>query len=207
MQIAKVSGTTVLQVGDYRTLFPQTSFGPNGPTQEFLTSNSCLGVTVFKAHDKATQKLVTVAPYVESNQVFTVAVESLTTEEVTSALATEKTKRCAEVNALRDGKEVSGFMYQGKLFQSDERSAQRIVNAAMTASSLMMVSQPFSVTWLSDDDTEFNLDGAGMLALQGAFTQFAGSLHFYGRLLKDQINAATTTAAVNAIDISTGWPA
>lgn len=122
-------------------------------------------------------------------------------------LAQVKTTRCAEVNTLRDTKEVSGFMYQGKIFQSDERSSQRISNAALTASSLMMASQPFSVTWLSDDDTEFVLDGAGMLALQGAFTQFAGALHAYGRSLKDQINAATTTAAVNAIDISTGWPA
>jgi hypothetical protein len=125
----------------------------------------------------------------------------------TPTLAEAQSTKRSEVNTLRDAKEVGGFMYQGKLFQSDERSAQRIVNAAMTASSMIMASQPFSVTWLSDDDTEFVLDGAGMLALQGAFTQFAGSLHTYGRSLKDQINAATTVAEVAAIDITTGWPA
>lgn len=206
MQIAIIDNNTVTAVGDYRQLFPQTSFPANGPTQEWMEENSCMKVNLFLPHDRDTEKLVACAPYIEGEWVYTVEVQPLTQVELDAKLTARKAAKCAEVNALRDAKEVAGFTYQGKVFQSDERSAQRIANAALTASTALATGQPFSVTWLSEDDTPFVLDALGMLALQAAFTQYAGALHAYGRSLKDQINAADTLEQIEAIDLGAGWP-
>ena len=81
MQIAKIEGETIT-VGYYRDLFPDTSFSTNGPNADWFVENNCLGVTVFKPHDRATQKLVSCDPYIEDNQVFTVKVEDKTAEEM-----------------------------------------------------------------------------------------------------------------------------
>lgn len=76
MQIAIVENGAVTRVGDYRELFPNTSFPPSGPDADFMAANGCMGVTVFKPHDSRTEKLVPVTPYVEAGQVFTVAVQA-----------------------------------------------------------------------------------------------------------------------------------
>jgi len=81
MQLARIINGTVSAIGDYRSLFPQTSFSENGPTQSFLSENVCLQVSQFKPYDRTTQKLVPVEAYVEGDQVFTVTVEPLTTTD------------------------------------------------------------------------------------------------------------------------------
>lgn len=98
MQLAKVINGTVSAVGDYRSLFPQTSFSESGPTQSFLVENNCLPVSQFKAHDRKTQKLTPVAPYVEGDQVFTVRVDQLTPDD----LAQIKAQKSSEVRLQRD---------------------------------------------------------------------------------------------------------
>jgi hypothetical protein len=83
MQVAIL--TTPITVGDYRELFPNTSFGSNGPSDEFLTANNAKKVTLFKAHDRLTQKLVSCAPYDDGEFVSMAQVESLTADEIQSA--------------------------------------------------------------------------------------------------------------------------
>jgi hypothetical protein len=80
MQIAIL--TTPITVGDYRELFPNTSFGTSGPNDEFLASNNAKKVTLFKAHDRLTQKLVSCTPYDDGEFVSMVQVESLTDDEI-----------------------------------------------------------------------------------------------------------------------------
>ena len=82
MNIALIDGDTVVRVGDYRSLFPNTSFGSNGPSDEFLTDNSAKRVNLFRPYDKATQKLVACDPVIEGDWVYTVAVEALTQDEL-----------------------------------------------------------------------------------------------------------------------------
>lgn len=98
MQIAKTLNGAVTQVGDYRELFPDTSFPASGPSAEWMQENGVMGVTVFKAHDRATEKLVSCAPYVEGNEVFTVTVEPKTDAE----LAADTASKAAQVRSLRD---------------------------------------------------------------------------------------------------------
>ena len=87
MLIAKVENDQVLDVADYKSMFPDTSFGTNGPDAQFMADNGCLGVTVWKPYDAATEKLVAVAPYIEDGQVFTVQVEPKTQEELDADIA------------------------------------------------------------------------------------------------------------------------
>jgi len=84
MFIAKVENGNIV-VGDYRELFPSTSFPPSGPSVEFLQEMGCKPVNLFKPHDRNTEKLVPCDPYVEGDWVYTVQVAALTEEEVTAA--------------------------------------------------------------------------------------------------------------------------
>ena len=83
MQVAIL--TTPITVGDYRELFPNTSFGTSGPSDEFLAANNAKKVTLFKAHDRLTQKLVSCAPYDDGEFVSLAQVESLTADEIQAA--------------------------------------------------------------------------------------------------------------------------
>jgi hypothetical protein len=83
MQIAIL--TSPITVGDYRELFGNTSFGTNGPSDEFLAENNAKKVTVFKAHDRLTQKLVYCEAYDDGAFVSLVQLADLSAEEIQSA--------------------------------------------------------------------------------------------------------------------------
>lgn len=76
MLIAKVENDQVLDVADYRAMFPNTSFSANGIHESFYAENGVMPVSVFKPYDHATEQLVSCAPYIEDGQVYTVRVES-----------------------------------------------------------------------------------------------------------------------------------
>lgn len=98
MFIAKIGDT--IEVGDYRQLFPNTSFPASGPSSQFMIDNGCLPVNLFKDHDRMTQKLSQVAPYVENNEVFTVQVEFLTEDEIASATSSKASQMRSNRNRL-----------------------------------------------------------------------------------------------------------
>lgn len=86
MLIAKIQDGAVIEVADYRSLFPNTSFPSSGIDEEFLQANSSTKVSVWKPYDAATEKLVPTSPYFEDNQVFTVTVQALTEAELQANL-------------------------------------------------------------------------------------------------------------------------
>ena len=98
MEIALIQDDQIIEVGHYKKLFPATSFPTTGPDADFMAANNALGVTVWKQHDKATQKLISVAPYIEDNQVFTVAVVDKTEEDI----AQDSLNTANEVRAKRN---------------------------------------------------------------------------------------------------------
>ncbi len=83
MQIAIL--TSPITVGDYRKLFANTSFPASGPSAEFLAENNAKKVTLFKAHDRLTQKLVSCEAYDDGEFVSLAQVADLTAEEIQSA--------------------------------------------------------------------------------------------------------------------------
>ena len=83
MQVAIL--TNPITVGDYRELFANTSFPASGPSDEFLVENNTKKVTLFKAHDRLTQKIVYCEAYEDGEFVSLVQVVDLTAEEIQSA--------------------------------------------------------------------------------------------------------------------------
>jgi len=83
MQVAIL--TNPITVGDYRELFANTSFPASGPSAEFLAENNAKKVTLFKAHDRLTQKLVSCEAYDDGEFVSLAQVADLTDEEIQSA--------------------------------------------------------------------------------------------------------------------------
>lgn len=75
----------VITVGEYKELFPNTSFPTSGPSDEFLSANGAKKVTLFKSFDHLTQKLVSCAAYDGGDFVSVVEVQNLTTEEIQAA--------------------------------------------------------------------------------------------------------------------------
>ena len=98
MKIAIISDNTITQVGDYRELFPNTSFNSNGPDDAWLTENSCKKINLFKEHDQLTQKLIASEPYIDGDFVSMVSVVSLSDEEIASA----KASAMSQIRANRD---------------------------------------------------------------------------------------------------------
>ena len=82
MNVAIIDNNQVVKVGDYRVLFPQTSFPPSVPSDEFLAANSAMKVNLWLPYDSATQKLASCAPYIQGDWVYTVEVVPLTPEDI-----------------------------------------------------------------------------------------------------------------------------
>jgi hypothetical protein len=85
-------------VAHYKEIFSNTSFSASGPSDEFLAEQGAKKVTVFKAHDRATQKLVSVDPYEEDGIVYTVSVVDKTAEEI----AADSNSKAAQIRSQRN---------------------------------------------------------------------------------------------------------
>jgi hypothetical protein len=106
MKIARLSGSTVGEIADHKSLFPNTSFPKSGPDADWLAANSCAEVVVFLAYDSATQKNESVTPYLSDGKVYTRRVTDMTSDEQAAVVAeanaatatrnrTERTRRLA----------------------------------------------------------------------------------------------------------------
>jgi len=84
MNYAIIDGTTVERTGTISQLFPSTLFPSSGVPEEFLTANNAVKIIGTLSFTTPTQKLTTVDAYVEGGKVYTVRVESTTTEEQTN---------------------------------------------------------------------------------------------------------------------------
>lgn len=89
MIIAKIGNNNDIVVGDYRELFPYTSFPLGGPTPVWLADNSCMAVRRSIAHDPATEKLVDSPPYILDGDVYVVQKVTKTPEEIEASLKSQ----------------------------------------------------------------------------------------------------------------------
>ena len=106
MKIAKLDGSTIGEIAEHKSLFPNTSFPKSGPDADWLAANSCAEVVVFLAYDSATQKNESVTPYLQDGKVYTRRVTDMTSDEQAAVVAeanaatatrnrTERTRRLA----------------------------------------------------------------------------------------------------------------
>jgi hypothetical protein len=86
------------QVAHYKKMFPNTSFPASGPSDVFLAANGAYKVSLFRDHDRATQKLVSCEPVIENGFAYVVKVENKTAEEIAADVASKS----AQMRAARD---------------------------------------------------------------------------------------------------------
>ena len=98
MKYAILDGTTVVNTGSLKTLFPNTSFPASGVPADFLTDNNMVEFLSTLPFTEPAQKLVPADPYVKEGKVYNVTVESTTVNE--SNLL--KTSKWEQVRSERD---------------------------------------------------------------------------------------------------------
>ena len=86
------------QVAHYKTIFSNVSFPASGPSDAFLAERGAYKVSLFRDHDRATQKLVPCEPVIENGFAFIVAVADKTAEEIAADVAS----KAAQMRANRD---------------------------------------------------------------------------------------------------------
>jgi hypothetical protein len=137
----------------------------------------------------------------------------LSEAEYAAALAEEIAARRVALHerrrARRTEAETGGFLFLGRPIDSDRDSIQRIAQAVAAAGQSLWAAVPYAVAWTCADDSELDLDAAGMLAMQAVLAEHGAACHARSRALRTSIDAAETLAelAAAALEIDAGWPA
>ena len=140
MKYAIIDGTTVKNTGTIQKLFPNTSFSVAGPNADFLTENNVVELVQTLTYTRPTQKLTTVDAYVDSGKVYTVKVESTTSDEQTDLT----NQQWVNVRSERDYKlQETDWRASSDLTLSDDwknyRNELRQIPQTQT--------DPYNITW------------------------------------------------------------
>lgn len=103
-----------------------------------------------------------------------------------------------EIDQARDVALTAGFEYGGHLFDSDQKSIQRISAIA----TLSLMDPAFTTLYITQDNQTITLDAGAVAGLGAAAASHEAALVFQARALKDQAIAAQTQAELDAIV----WP-
>jgi hypothetical protein len=104
----------------------------------------------------------------------------------------------------------AGFTYSGALYQIDPASQQNI--AAMGSLASASVANPAAIPWPGgfywrDANNDHQpMTAAQMLAFAATIANYVSTCILHCASIKDGIRAATTIAAVEAIDVTAGYP-
>lgn len=110
-----------------------------------------------------------------------------------------KDAKWAETKAARAAAEFGGLLWDGSLFDSDEKSQARIQGAVQLAA----MAPAFAVDWTLADNTVRTLSAADVLALGMALGAHVAQQHTTARAVREHIEMAASVAEVLAIT----WPA
>lgn len=113
-----------------------------------------------------------------------------------------KVKQWTIVKINRDIKEFSGFVWDSSTFDSDPQSQSRIQGGVQLAQMAIQANQPFSITWTLKDNSARVLNPQDMINVGLALAAHVQAVHQIGRVIREQINAATTIEEVSLI----AWP-
>ena len=139
MKYAIIDGTTVKSTGTIQKLFPNTSFSVAGPNADFLTANNVVELVQTLTYTRPTQKLTTVDAYVDSGKVYTVKVESTTSDEQTALT----NQQWSLVRSERDSKlDRTDWRASSDLTLSDTWKTYR-----QALRDVPTQSDPFNITW------------------------------------------------------------
>jgi hypothetical protein len=140
---------------------------------------------------------------------------------VAYALGTEQERTAATIAILktqahklrrerRTQAELAGFTHNDHPLDSDRDSILRIANAAASALTATILSQPWGTVWRCADEYNMPLDGPGMLAMQASLALHGQACHTASQNISIDIDAAETIEAleaiITAIPTDTRWP-
>lgn len=130
------------------------------------------------------------------------------------ALANAKASKYQErLEALINARNA-GFMYNGKQVDSDQESRMLISGAVQLATLAVMAGTPealaqFSASlgdgWRYSDGSIAATDAVGMIAIGQALAARIAYCDAVGQAHKMAIEACTTAAEINALDVTTGY--
>lgn len=113
--------------------------------------------------------------------------------------ATAKEKRDSLING--------GLLVPGiGTFDTSEPSRGYISGAVTAAVLATLASQPFSVSWTLADNSSATLDASEMQYVGVTIMSKVSAIHNHARAIAASILAAQDYAALDAIDIVSGWP-
>lgn len=110
-------------------------------------------------------------------------------------LADAKSRKLLEIDQARDAALAGGFEYGGNVYDSDQKSIQRISAIA----TLALMDPEFSTPYITADNSVVTLDASAVGGLGAAAAAHEAALVFHARALKDQVLSATTLSEVEAI--------
>lgn len=91
-------------------------------------------------------------------------------------------------------------------FDTDQVARFNIVGAVIGAILANTQGQQFSTPWKLADNTLITLDGPGMIGVGVAVLNYVKAAHSRSQAIGAAIQAAQNHAALDAIDLTAGWP-
>ena len=143
MIVAIINQNKIENVGDIKELFSHVSFPPSGPESEWMEKNNVKVVTYWKPHDRLTEKLVSVDPYIEDENVFAVEVQNLTDDEVANIQNT----RWIKVRADRDKRLDRTDWIVAKALEAGEIVPSMWVEYRQALRDITLQDDPFNIVW------------------------------------------------------------
>lgn len=106
-----------------------------------------------------------------------------------------KDNKWAEIKAVRDAQEFSQFDWGGYTFQCDEVSQRRIQGAVQLAA----IDNTMTLDWTLADNSVQNFMASEYVQIGQALAIHVSQCHERGRILRNQIELATTEAELEGI--------
>jgi len=106
-----------------------------------------------------------------------------------------KNLKWTEIKAARTAQEFGSFEWGGYVFQCDEVSQRRIQGAVQLA----MLDSTLTLDWTLSDNTVQAFTAAEFEAIGQALAAHVGQCHERGRILRQEIDAATSEKDLEAI--------
>ncbi len=113
-------------------------------------------------------------------------------------LAAAKPAKIAELKAERDAREVEPISYNSNSYDYDDKARERI-NAAIIA--LDVQGADASIDWTTADNADVKVTANDLRMVIAAVAQRSNALHVAYRVAKEKVEACTTVAEVEAVQL------
>lgn len=119
-------------------------------------------------------------------------------------LAEYKIRRKADVSSVYEEKVADGFLYEGHTYQLDESSILTVNN--FMAGLISGEVNPHDGYYRDADNNDVAMTDVELSEFLKSIGRYYAGLRKTTHTLKDSIDAASTLAEVDAVDINSPWP-